>query len=88
MGVYVDAGTNTGNRRLISKDNYSSGQTRELFTISISNNTPAFGLYYGSTGIAATSTALTTGWHHIAGVRDAGNFIKIYIDGGRKGKCD
>lgn len=88
--VYVDAATNTGDRRVISKDNYPASP-RKLFALKSSSfansgnqGRPSFALLIEGVGFdfVEAPTALTTGWHHLAGVRDAaaGTF-QLWVDG-------
>jgi len=84
--IYVTAGQNTGNTNIVRKDNVNEGGTRYIFALlssSTSNNDkPNFGVYdNGISNNAKSPTALTTGWHHIVGTRNAGTSIKLYVDG-------
>ena len=89
--VFIDPATNTGEQRIISKDNAGLPGTRKLFTLK--SSTPAWTngadgrasfqlLIGGANEILNAPSALTPGWHHLAGVRDtaAGRF-ELYVDG-------
>lgn len=88
--VYVDSATNTGDRRVISKDNYPASP-RKLFALKSSSfaNTgnqgrPSFSVLIEGVGFDFVEgpTQLTTGWHHLAGVRDvAGSRFELWVDG-------
>src|SRR5439155_2115151 len=81
--------TNTGERRVISKDNVLTG-TRKLFGLKSSSQfssghdgRPVFGVLIESAiDVVTAPFALTAGWHHLAGLRDtsAGRF-ELYVDG-------
>lgn len=87
--VFIDPATNTGDRRIISKDNYTLLGPRKLFTLKSSSNAwgapgrASFQLHIaGANEILSAPSPLTAGWHHIAGVRDTavGRF-ELYVDG-------
>ena len=92
--VFITPATNTGERRIISKDNVGlvPDAQRKFFALKTSSPFVA-----GNTGRASFSvginlpagldqieapSALTAGWHHLAGVRDtAANRFELYVDG-------
>ncbi|MCA9065916.1 MAG: LamG domain-containing protein, partial [Planctomycetaceae bacterium] len=82
--VYVDAATNTGQRRVISWDDVSTpgADGRELFSLKSSDgsNLPDFTIMAGGTFTTVTGSALTTGWHQLVGTRSGAN-LAFYIDG-------
>ncbi|MEJ7590080.1 MAG: LamG domain-containing protein [Planctomycetaceae bacterium] len=91
--VYIDPLTNVGERVVVGWDDYqyvSSGPRQAIVLKSSSpsygganaaDGRPAFGILNGATfdRISAPS-ALTAGWHHLAGVR-SGNSLRLYVDG-------
>jgi subtilisin-like proprotein convertase family protein len=91
--VFIDPTTNTGDRRVISKDNAGLGGTRKEFSLKSStqfwsghNGVPDFEVLIGNditaTDVVTAPSALSAGWHHLAGLRDtsAGRF-ELYVDG-------
>jgi hypothetical protein len=88
--VSIDPATNTGERRILSKDNSGLVGTRKAMTLKSSapsvtghQGRAAFQVLIGGTIDAVESpSALTAGWHHLAGVRDTalGRF-ELYVDG-------
>lgn len=84
--VYIDASApQSPTQRVISKDNYQQAGTRKMFTLKSRKGAagPAFEVLIGADfDRAESATPLSTGWHHLAGVRDtaAGRF-ELYIDG-------
>lgn len=48
------------------------------------NTTAAYHLAAGTTSVDASGIIEDTGWHHFAAVLDAGNTLKLYIDGNEK----
>lgn len=87
--VWVDPTLNTGEQRVVSHDNYQLPGTRKAFMLRSSSgaNTGRNGAQWfeigapNFEGLAATET-LSSGWHHLAGVRnlDAGK-LGLYVDG-------
>jgi len=87
--AFITPGTNTGERRVLSKDNTSSG-TRKAFALKSSapfisgqQGHAAFVVLIGAAFDAIEApTPLTAGWHHLAGVRDTmANRFELYVDG-------
>jgi parallel beta-helix repeat protein len=96
--VFIDPATNTGERRIISKDNWPAiGEIRKAFNLKTSSpyvsgqhGRATFGVLVRDPGgptspdidVIEAPTALTAGWHHLAGIRDtaAGRF-ELYVDG-------
>jgi hypothetical protein len=87
--VFIDVAENTGNRRVVSKDNFQSFGARKLFELSSTkrfiagtDGHPAFAVEIGGTDVVASPTPLAAGWHHLAGVRDtAASRFELYVDG-------
>ncbi len=87
--VFVDSSNSFGNRRVISKDNFTLGGTRKLFNLlsgcasAGANGRPCFSVVIGGgVDTAVAPSALTSGWHHLAAVRDTGaNRFELYVDG-------
>jgi hypothetical protein len=67
---------------ILDRDRMADGPNGE-FGLSVFANGVAFGLSQGTSGIGICgSTALTTGWHHVAVTRDAGTrAVTLYLDG-------
>ena len=88
--VLIDPATNTGERRILSKDNSDLGGTRKAMALKSSapgvtggQGRAAFVVLIGNAIDAVEAPfALTAGWHHLAGVRDTdlGRF-ELYVDG-------
>src|SRR5438132_1473161 len=88
--VFIDPATNTGERRVISKDNYLLPGARKLFALKSSSpfisgqqgHASFVVLIDNAIDLVEAPSALTSGWHHLAGVRDtsAGRF-ELYVDG-------
>mgnify|MGYP003669514198 CR=1 FL=1 len=86
--VEVDATTNVGDKRIISRDDISTPGAggRDLVSLKSSqggalDGHAAFGVMVdGNFASISSSSALTTGWHHIVGMRD-GNTLRLYVDG-------
>jgi hypothetical protein len=91
--VFIDPPKNTGEQRVISRDNYRQQGVRKAFALKTSSpyvsgqhGRATFGvLVYGDSrdiDVIEASSPLTAGWHHLAGVRDtdAGRF-ELYVDG-------
>lgn len=88
--VYVDSSTNIGEKRVISKDNYLLPGTRKLFTLKSSapfisgqHGRAAFVVLIGAAiDCIEAPSALATGWHLLAGVRDtSASRFELYVDG-------
>jgi uncharacterized repeat protein (TIGR01451 family) len=89
--VKVDDATNTGDRRVISKDNYLLPGARKLFALKSSSfdnsgnqGRPSFSVYIDGVGFDFVEgpTQLTDGWHHLVGVRDvAANRFELWVNG-------
>jgi hypothetical protein len=88
--VLIDPATNTGERRILSKDNSDLGGTRKAMALKSSapsitggQGRAVFVVLIGDLIDAVEAPfALTAGWHHLAGVRDTdlGRF-ELYVDG-------
>jgi hypothetical protein len=88
--VLIDPATNTGEKRILSKDNIGLGGTRKAMVLKSSapsiaggQGRAAFVVLIGNAVDAVEAPfALTAGWHHLAGVRDTdvGRF-ELYVDG-------
>jgi hypothetical protein len=91
--VFIDPAANTGDRRVISKDNVGLGGARKEFSLKSStvvwsghDGRPGFEVLIGNDNsaidVVTAPSALPAGWHHLAGVRDpaAGRF-ELYVDG-------
>jgi len=88
--VLIDPATNTGNIRVISKDNYQLPGTRKTFILKSSgagsggvDGGALFQVLIGEEwDVVGAPSALTAGWHHLAGVRDVpANRFELYVDG-------
>jgi uncharacterized repeat protein (TIGR01451 family) len=89
--VKIDDATNTGDRRVISKDNFSLPGTRKLFALKSSSfansgnqGRPSFSIFIDGVGFDFVEgpTQLTDGWHHLVGVRDvASNRFELWVNG-------
>ncbi|MBC8094337.1 MAG: LamG domain-containing protein [Akkermansiaceae bacterium] len=88
--VLINPATNTGERRVLSKDNVGLSGMRKLMTLKSSavgssgnQGRAAFGVVIGGAEDALEAPfALTAGWHHLAGIRDADlNRFELYVDG-------
>lgn len=88
--VLIDPATNTGEKRILSKDNVGLSGTRKTMVLkssAISSSTnqgrAAFGVVMGAvTDAVEAPFALTAGWHHLAGVRDTDlGRLELYVDG-------
>ena len=85
--VYIDTTTNLSHRRSVSRDNYLQGGTRKWFALRSScgtDNVPNFTVGISTSNTAQSPEALTTGWHHLVGIRDEGNYLKLFVDGVEK----
>jgi len=88
--VLINPATNTGERRILSKDNIGLGGTRKAMALKSSapsvnggQGRAAFVVLIGNAIDSVEAPfALTAGWHHLAGVRDTdlGRF-ELYVDG-------
>ena len=86
--VSVDPATNTGERRIVSRDDVLVAGNRQLYTLKSSSpsacggagNRPAVGILKGSLGQICAPAALSAGFHHLAAVR-SGTTISLYVDG-------
>jgi len=87
--VYIDSSTNTGERRLISRDDYTveGGDGREYYLLKSSSsancgasNRPYVEINAGGVAGACSPYDLTTGWHYLAATR-SGTTLKLYVDG-------
>ncbi len=87
--VLTDPATNTGERRVISRDDWTveGGDGREYFFIKSSSasncgasNRPQFGINAGSASSICSPYDLTPGWHHLAAVRQA-DTLSLFVDG-------
>ena len=91
--VFIDPAKNIGERRVISRDDFSveGADGRELYVLKSSsphitgcdgvNNRPVFAILKGDVFSSVCSPSdLTAGWHHLAGVR-SGSTITLYVDG-------
>jgi hypothetical protein len=92
--VLIDPAKNTGQRRVISKDNDGLAGVRKLFTLNSSapaisgrDGHAAFGVLIGAdVDVVEAPSILTAGWHHLAGVRDqSAGRLELYVDGQRVG---
>jgi hypothetical protein len=89
--VFISAGNNIGERRIISKDNVGLPGARKLFVLKSScpgasggeNGRPCFGVVIGGAfDTVVAPSALTNGWHHLTAVRDtSANRFELYVDG-------
>jgi hypothetical protein len=84
--VYIVAGQNTTYNRIISHDNFGESGTRYTYTLreayAGATDKPQFATYDSIFApVASSPTALTTGWHFLAGVRVTHSTIKLYVDG-------
>lgn len=86
--VYVN-GTNTGDQRIFSKDNYTVASPR--MAVAFKSSTASLG-YSGAPSLVIVNgsnvdyivgtTPLTTGWHHVAVTRTLSpNDLHLYVDG-------
>ncbi|MBN2508316.1 MAG: CotH kinase family protein [Verrucomicrobia bacterium] len=78
--------------RLISWDNVDGGAHREVFALRTSWNNGGRPMFQVSKAqppfliVAEADRPLRTGWHHLAGVRRAGEELRIYVDGVLRGR--
>lgn len=88
--VLINPATNTGEKRILSKDNVGLAGTRKTMVLkssaisaSGSQGRAAFGVVLGAvTDAVEAPFALTAGWHHLAGVRDTDlGRLELYVDG-------
>ena len=88
--VLINPATNTGEKRILSKDNAGQAGTRKAMVLkssaisaSGSQGRAAFGVLIGGALDAVEAPfALTAGWHHLAGVRDMDlGRLELYVDG-------
>jgi hypothetical protein len=86
--VSVDPSQNTGERRVISRDDIfvEGSEGRQLYTLKSSSNAggqgcPRMEILKDGVFSAVTAPApLTAGFHHLAGIR-SGNALNLYVDG-------
>jgi len=88
--VLIDPATNTGEKRILSKDNVGLAGTRKTMVLkssaisaSGSQGRAAFGVLIGGVIDAVEAPfALAAGWHHLAGVRDTDlGRLELYVNG-------
>jgi len=89
--VYIDSAKNTDEKRVFSRDDIltEGPDGREIYNLKTSSpfacggvsGKPAFEILAGGLLSSVCSpSALTPGWHHLAGVR-SGTTISLYVDG-------
>ncbi len=87
--VYIDSSTNTGERRLISRDDWTvqGGDGREYYILKSSSpgncgasNRPYVEIDAGGIASICSPSDLATGWHYLAATR-SGTTLKLYVDG-------
>jgi hypothetical protein len=83
--VFINPAQNTGERRVISKDNNGGAGPRRFFALkSSSGGPPAIEVMADGYDKVSAPQALTAGWHHLAGTRNlASNQMALYVDGVR-----
>ncbi|HXG46173.1 MAG TPA: CARDB domain-containing protein, partial [Methylomirabilota bacterium] len=83
--VFIDPAQNTGERRVISKDNVSGPGPRRFFALkSSSGGPPAFEVMAQAYNKISAPQALSAGWHHLAATRDLGaNQMALFVNGVR-----
>ncbi len=94
--AFIDPEKNTGSKRIISKDNFPAGTGRRFFALISSgpyssgrNGHPWFTVGSNPNNpsspeidIAESPVPLTSGWHHLAGVRQTSTGrLELYVDG-------
>ncbi len=87
--VSIDSATNTGERRIVSRDDVSVAPGgRQLYTLKSSSpdacggpsGRPVLAILRGGLGVVCGPSALSSGFHHLAGVR-SGTTLSLYVDG-------
>lgn len=89
--VFIDPAFNTGERRIISKDNFYQPGIRKAIALKTSspdisrkNGHAAFVVVIGEGNYdqIESPSSLTSGWHHLVGIRDTvAERFELYVDG-------